>query len=127
SSCPLRACLSRRRARAGVRVVSAPAPKTTHFHPASAIRAGTPGEIDEEWRGELCDGKPCSKWQRLPPLKAPRRATALARQMLRLNGEPLIQATLTIGTQSARTASTGRFLLTGIASDEPVAHIGGSA
>src|SRR5215467_6035797 len=111
---------------AGVRVVSAPAPKTTHFHPLSAIRAGTPGEIDEEWRGELCDGKPCSRWQRLPPLKAPRGITALAGQMLRLNGEPLARATLTIGTQSARTDSTGRFLLTGIASGDQVLIMDGS-
>src|SRR5215813_14774455 len=66
---------------AGVRVVSAPAPKTTHFHPLSAIRAGIPGETDDEWRGELCAGKPCSKWQRLPPLKAARGITALAGQM----------------------------------------------
>ena len=111
---------------AGVRVVSAPAPKTTHFHPLNAIRAGAPGEIDEEWRGELCDGKPCSRWQRLPPLKAPRGITALAGQMLRLNGEPLARATLMIGTQSARTDSTGRFLLTGIASGDQVLIMDGS-
>src|SRR5215472_17067550 len=111
---------------AGVRVVPAPAPKTTHFHPASALRPGTPGEIDDEWRGELCDGKPCSKWQRLPPLRAPRGITALAGQMLRLNGEPLAQAALTIGTRSARTDSTGRFLLTGIASGDQVLIMDGS-
>ena len=111
---------------AGVRIVSASAPATSHFHPASAIRPGMPGETDEEWRGELCDGKPCSRWQRLPPLKAPRGVTALAGQMLRLNGEPLAQATLTIGTQSARTDSTGRFLLTGIASGDQVLIMDGS-
>src|SRR5262249_3379651 len=111
---------------AGVRVVSVPAPTTTHLHPASAIRPGTPGEIDEEWRGDLCDGKPCSRWQRLPPLKAPRGVTALAGQMLRLNGEPLVLATLRIGTQSARTDSTGRFLLTGIAGGDQVLIMDGS-
>src|SRR5215470_4912221 len=42
---------------AGVRVVPPSAPPTTHFHPASAIRPGTPGETDEEWHGDLCDGK----------------------------------------------------------------------
>ena len=42
-----------------------------------------------------------------PPLKAPRGVTALAGQMLRLNGEPLAQATLTIGIRSARTDATG--------------------
>src|SRR5262250_1447407 len=111
---------------AEVRVVSAPAPKTTHFHPASVLRPGTPGETDEEWRGDLCDGKPCSRWQRLPPLDAPRGVTALAGQMLRLNGEPLAHATLRIGTQSARTDSTGRFLLTGIAGGDQVLIMDGS-
>src|SRR5215471_15325378 len=110
---------------AEVRVVSA-APPTTHFHPASALRPGTPGETDEQWRGDLCDGKPCSRWQRLPPLEAPRGVTALAGQMLRLNGEPLAQATLSIGTQSARTDSTGRFLLTGIAGGDQVLIMDGS-
>src|SRR5262245_53934823 len=111
---------------AEVRVVSAPASSTTHFHPASAIRPGTLGETDEQWRGDLCDGKPCSRWQRLPPLKALHGVTALAGQMLRLNGEPLAQATLRIGTQSARTDSTGRFLLTGIAGGDQVLIMDGS-
>src|SRR5262245_12210966 len=111
---------------AEVRVVSAAAPTTTHFHPASGLRPGTPGETDEQWRGDLCDGKPCSRWQRLPPLKAPRGVTALAGQMLRLNGEPLAQAALRIGTQSAQTDSTGRFLLTGIAGGDEVLILDGS-
>jgi YD repeat-containing protein len=111
----------------GVRVVAAaPAPSTTHFHPAGAIRPGAPGETDGDWSGDLCDGKPCSRWQRLPPLKAPNGVTALAGQMLRLNGEPLAQATLMIGTRSARTDSTGRFLLTGIASGDQVLVMDGS-
>jgi RHS repeat-associated protein len=109
-----------------VRVVAAPAPATSHFHPAGAIRPGTPGETDGDWTGDLCDGKPCSRWQRLPPLKAPSGVTALAGQMLRLNGEPLAQATLTIGTRSARTDATGRFLLTGIASGDQVLIMDGS-
>ncbi len=111
----------------GVRVVAAaPAPPTAHFHPAGAIRPGTPGETDGDWSGNLCDGKPCSRWQCLPPLKAPSGVTALAGQMLRLNGEPLAQATLTIGTRSVRTDSTGRFLLTGIASGDQVLVMDGS-
>jgi hypothetical protein len=111
---------------AGVRVVSAAAPTTTHFHPTSAIRPGTPSETDEQWRGDVCAGKPCSRWQRLPALKAPRGVTALAGQMLRLNGEPLARATLRIGTQSTRTDSTGRFLLTGIAGGDQVLIMDGS-
>ncbi len=111
----------------GVRVVAAaPAPPTAHFHPAGAIRPGTPGETDGDWSGDLCDGKPCSRWQRLPPRKAPSGVTALAGQMLRLNGEPLAQATLTIGSRSARTDATGRFLLTGLASGDQVLVMDGS-
>jgi hypothetical protein len=110
-----------------MRVPTAPPPAMGHFHPANAIRPGTAGETDEwEWRGPLCDGKPCSRWQRLPPLKAPRGVTALAGQVLRLNGEPLAQATLTIGNRSARTDGTGRFLLTGIPSGDQVLVMDGS-
>jgi RHS repeat-associated protein len=86
---------------------------TDHAHHAS--RAATPGmksELDEfEWKGPRRDGKPYSRWQDLPPLQAPPGVTALAGQVLRLNGQPLDDVTLRIGTQSARTDHTGRFLL----------------
>jgi RHS repeat-associated protein len=110
-------------------IVRAPTPAaaTGHFHPVNAVRPGAPGETDEwEWHGPLCDGKPCSRWQKLPPLKAPRGVTALSGQMLRLNGEPLAQATLKIGARSARTDGTGRFLLTGIAGGDQVLVMDGS-
>jgi len=98
-----------------------------HFHPANAIRPGTYGETDEwEWRGSRCDGKPCSRWQQLPPLKAPRGVTALAGQVLRLNGEPLADATLQIADRSVRTDATGRFLLAHIASGDQVLVMDGS-
>jgi hypothetical protein len=59
-------------------------------------------------------------------LKAPRGVTALAGQVLRLNGEPLAQVTLKIGDRSVRTDQTGRFLLTGIAGGDQVLVMDGS-
>ena len=110
----------------GVRAQTVPA-ATGHFHPGDAVTTGVPGETDEwEWHGPLCNGKPCSSWQKLPPLKAPRGVTALSGQMLRLNGEPLAEATLRIGDRSVRTDRTGRFLLTNIAAGDQVLVMDGS-
>ncbi len=76
---------------------------------------GARGEVDDsQWRGARRDGKPHSAWQDLPPLQAPPGVTALAGQVLRLNGEPLANVTLQVGQRLARTDQTGRFLLTGI-------------
>jgi len=77
---------------------------------------GTRTELDEfEWKGPLRDGKPYSRWQDLPPLTAPPGVTALAGQVLRLNGQPLADVTLQIGARSAQTDGTGRFLLSELA------------
>jgi hypothetical protein len=46
--------------------------------------------------------------------------------MLRLNGEPLAEATLKIGDRSVRTDRTGRFLLTNIAAGDQVLVMDGS-
>ena len=109
-----------------VRVPMAPG-AVGHFHPVNAVTPGAPGETDEwQWHGPLCDGRPCSRWQTLPPLKAPPGVTALSGQMLRLNGEPLAEATLRIGDRSARTDSTGRFLLADIATGDQVLVMDGS-
>jgi RHS repeat-associated protein len=90
---------------------------TTHaHHAASSTKPGTRSEVDEfEWKGPMRDGKPYSRWQDLPPLKAAPGVTALAGQVLRLNGQPLADVTLQVGSRSAQTDHTGRFLLTGIA------------
>ena len=52
-----------------------------------------------------------SPWRKLPPLQAPRGVTALAGQVLLLNGAPLADVTLAIGDREVRTNRTGRFLL----------------
>jgi RHS repeat-associated protein len=76
---------------------------------------GRPAELDAwQWRGPRRDGKPYSPWQKLPPLMAPPGVTALSGQVLRLNGQPLADVTLQIGSRSTRTDRSGRFLLTRI-------------
>ncbi|HEV8441136.1 MAG TPA: RHS repeat-associated core domain-containing protein [Methylomirabilota bacterium] len=64
-----------------------------------------------EWTGAWRDGRPYSSWQALPPLQAPPGTTALAGQVLRLDGEPLAGVTLETGSARTRTDETGRFLL----------------
>ena len=84
-------------------------------HAARSVKPGTRSETDDpEWKGARRDGKPYSLWQDLPPLTAPSGATALAGQVLRLNGLPLAEVTLRIGSHTAVTDHTGRFLLTGL-------------
>jgi RHS repeat-associated protein len=59
-----------------------------------------------------------SKWQKLSPLQAPPGVTALAAQVLKLDGNPLQHVTLVIGNRKTLTDGTGRFLL----KDIPVGH-----
>jgi len=52
-----------------------------------------------------------SPWRSLKPLQAPPGVTAVAGQVLKLNGAPLADVTLRIGDKRTRTDRTGRFLL----------------
>src|SRR5438034_3428149 len=90
-----------------------------HSHaPAVGPYGGAQAETDDEkWTGETRDGKPYSRWQELPPLQAPDGGTALAGQVLRLNGQPLPNVTMRIGRRSTLTDDTGRFLLTEVGVD----------
>jgi hypothetical protein len=66
-------------------------------HAARSVKPGTRSETDDlEWKGPRRDGKPYSRWQDLPPLSAPSGVTALAGQVLRLNGQPLADVTTQI-------------------------------
>jgi len=56
-------------------------------------------------------GRPDSRWQHQPPLQAPPGTTAISGTVLKLNGLPLPNVTLQVGSFSARSDSTGRFLL----------------
>ncbi len=61
-------------------------------------------------RGEQSE----SSWQKLASLQAPPGVTALAGQVLKLNGQPLANVTIQIDDGSVRTDDTGRFLLPGV-------------
>ena len=52
--------------------------------------------------------------------------TALAGQVLRLNGQPLANVTIRVGYRSARTDTTGRFLVTNLHAGYPTMHIEGA-
>ncbi len=91
---------------------------------AGSARSATPSTgprsltADEEWRPDPSrgaagwrTGSGPSSWQTLPPLQAAPGVTALAGQVLQLNGEPLPNVTLRIEDRTARTDGTGRFLL----------------
>jgi RHS repeat-associated protein len=78
----------------------------------------TAGELplDDQWvpSGDWMTHRPDSKWQALPPLHAPAGVTALAGQVLKLDGNPLARVTLIIDGQPSLTDGTGRFLLKNI-------------
>jgi RHS repeat-associated protein len=80
--------------------------------PAAEITFSTTDLSDRESPGDDQEAAANdSSWRALPPLQAKRGVTALAGQVLRLNGQPLADVTLEIGKQNARTDGTGRFLL----------------
>jgi RHS repeat-associated protein len=75
--------------------------------------AGDAGGDSDEWAptSDWQTHRGPSKWQSLPPLKAPPGVTALAGQVLKLDGNPLRHVTLMIDGGRAFTDDTGRFLL----------------
>jgi RHS repeat-associated protein len=102
-------------------------PQTQISFTTSAPFTGADGEVwipnGINWR----TGRPDSPWQKLPPLEAPPGATAIAGQVLKLNGEPLPNVTLDVGGGfHAKTDSTGRFLLQGPMSGHVVLTIDGA-
>jgi RHS repeat-associated protein len=91
--------------------------------------AGAPAAFDDErwtptsdWRTHRGQ----SKYELLPDLEARRGTTALAGQVLKLNGEPLEHVTLEMGNRRTQSDSTGRFLLSDIPSGHQVLVIEGS-
>src|SRR6266545_145308 len=67
----------------------------------------TPSGGKDGWRSNRPDSPAAS----LPPLTAPAGVTAVAGQVLRLNGQPLPDVTLEIDGNEATSDRTGRFLL----------------
>ncbi len=88
--------------------------------------------VQEEWipdaralAGDWQTHRPDSRWRTLPPLQADPGVTALAGQVLRLNGEPLANVTLRIADRAAQTDQTGRFLLSVVPAGHQVVLING--
>ncbi|MDT5268357.1 MAG: hypothetical protein QOH49_543 [Acidobacteriota bacterium] len=76
-------------------------------------------------RGDWRSNRAESPWQKLPPLEAAPGVTALAGQVLLLNGNPLPNVTLQIGARTTVTDRTGRFLLTDLAPGHQVMRLDG--
>jgi RHS repeat-associated protein len=70
---------------------------------------------------------PPSAWQNLPHLQARAGVTALAGQVLKLDGTPLAHVKLQVGTQAVFSDGTGRFLLTNLAAGHNVLMIFGDS
>lgn len=89
---------------------------------------------DEEWvpgsgdfNGQWHSHTGQSEWQTLPPLQAKAGITALAGQVLRLNGRPLQHVLLQFDGQNAYSDRTGRFLISSIRAGHHVLVIDGRA
>jgi RHS repeat-associated protein len=96
-----------------------------HFSTAGGAPASMGGEEwspTSDWRTHRAE----SEYELLPDLQGPRGFTALAGQVLKLNGEPLANVTLEIGNRRTRSDSTGRFLLTDIPAGHQVLTIEGA-
>jgi RHS repeat-associated protein len=90
-----------------------PAPPSSTGRAGSGAPSDAPEHPDHAWvpTKDWRAGALASPWQQLPPLQAPQGITAIAGQVLRLDGEPLRDVTIQVGTRSTRTDKTGRFLL----------------
>jgi RHS repeat-associated protein len=82
---------------------------------------------DEDWTptSDWQTHREPSQFESLPDLQAGNSETALAGQVLKLNGMPLENVTLEIHGTRTRTDETGRFLLKGISKDHQVLVIDG--
>lgn len=87
---------------------------------------------EEDWipdadnlRGNWRSKRVNSEAQSLPPLQAAEGVTALSGQVLTLNGRPLAGVSLQVGSASAQTDQTGRFLLTNVATGHQVMRLDG--
>ena len=94
---------------------------TTNEAPTDEDWTPNEGNLYGNWKSKVKD----SPWRSLPLLKAADGITALAGQVLTLNGKPLDKVTLQIGGRSVTTDATGRFLLSEIPAGHQVMLIEG--
>lgn len=87
---------------------------------------------DEQWapssgnlRGDWTSRRAKSDWQDQPPLQAAPGVTALAGQVLLLNGHPLSDVTVRLQGKTTQTDQTGRFLLTALEAGHHVMVVDG--
>jgi RHS repeat-associated protein len=66
-----------------------------------------------------------SSWQKISPLQAPAGVTALAGQILKLDGEPLPNVTIQVDEAATRSDASGRFLLSPLKAGRQVMIIHG--
>jgi YD repeat-containing protein len=109
------------------------APAVLSFTTADKQPDPTAQADDEIWTPNDLRGwhtnAPPSPWQSLRPLAAPPGITALAGQVLKLDGTPLADVTLSVGGLETRSDNTGRFLLPlpGVAAGRHVLAINGAS
>ncbi|WP_427308981.1 RHS repeat-associated core domain-containing protein [Cupriavidus sp. H39] len=106
---------------AQTRQAAMPAATPAQTTPPGVVKAVAGVAFPELWipgpthlRGNWQVKQPTSPLQQLPPLAAPPGTTALAGQVLLMNGEAAVGVTLKLGAQTARTDTSGRFLLQGL-------------
>jgi RHS repeat-associated protein len=85
-------------------------PSLPEFQPAGVEEWNPPNTEPSTWQS----GRPESPFASLPPLQAAAGTTAVAGQVLRLDGLPLADVTVASGKATTVTDETGRFLLTGV-------------
>lgn len=95
---------------------------------------GVPPLQDEEWvpsaenlMGDWTSHRPDTGWTKHTPLRAEKGVTALAGQVLNLNGLPLPNAVLYVGDVATRTDAYGRFLLSPLAAGRQAMVIDGTS
>ncbi|MCP1456107.1 RHS repeat-associated core domain-containing protein [Pseudomonas kilonensis] len=101
-------------------LVTPPGPDMANTGPEDWIPG--PEHLTGDWRAK----RPPSSLQDLPPLQAPSGVTALAGQVLLMNGKAAVGVKLKMGEQIAITDATGRFLLSGINTGNQTLRIDGS-
>jgi RHS repeat-associated protein len=117
------------------RPVPAPTTKAASPSPSTTTGGGQTGPAvsQAEWAPRMLKGGNLDyqiytplQPNRFKDLRAPPGVTALAGQSLQLDGKPLAGVTFSIGTRSAWTDGSGRFLLTGVPSGRQILHIDGT-
>jgi RHS repeat-associated protein len=98
---------------------------TLSFTTAGQPDSGEAGILGGTDSGTWPGGPQNSPWKKLPPLQAPPGVTAISGQVLLLDGHPLTDVTLRVGSSKSKTDGTGRFLLRDITSGPLVMIIDG--